>query len=162
MEKGPQTNALLRTTVAFTKSSAGTEPNVLPDKAKVTANVRVLPGETPEEIERWFESFDHEFELRTIAAESPTDISKTNNEVYETLKSCIEEVFDKPVVTPYLMIGGTDSRNYRGLSDKIYRFMPCKLTGKELALMHADDEYISVDNFYKMIEFYRAFIKAMN
>ncbi len=162
MSKGPQTNALIRTTVAFTKTSAGTEPNVLPDKSSVVANVRVLPGESPESIEKWFKSFNHDFELKRLAVQYPTDVSKTDNETYETLKKCIEDTFNNPVVTPYLMIGGTDSRNYKGLSDKIYRFMPCILTGKELALMHADDEYISVENFNKMIEFYTLFIKEMN
>ncbi len=162
MSKGAQTNALIRTTVAFTMTKSGSQPNVLPDKASVIANVRVLPGDTPEDIEKWFRSFNHEFELRRIAGEGATDVSKTDNKVYGTLKKCIEEVFDKPVVTPYLMIGGTDSRNYKGLSDKIYRFMPCKLTSEELSLMHADDEYISIDNFNKMIEFYTLFIKEMN
>ncbi len=162
MAKGAQTNALIRTTVAFTMSSAGSAPNVLPDKATVTANVRLLPGETPEQIERWFKSFNHEFDMKTMAVEAPTAVSKTDNAVYQTLKKCIETVFDKPVVTPYLMIGGTDSRNYKGLSDKIYRFMPCRLSAAELALMHADDEYISIDNFNKMIDFYTLFIKKLN
>ncbi len=162
MAKGAQTNALIRTTVAFTKTNAGSEPNVLPDKSQVTANVRLLPGDTPEKIEAWFKSFHHDFELKRLAAESPTDVSRTDNDVYRVLKKCIEEVFDKPVVTPYLMIGGTDSRNYKGLSDKIYRFMPCRLTSEELGLMHADDEYISIENFHKMIAFYTLFIKEMN
>ncbi len=162
MAKGAQTNALIRSTVAFTMTSGGTAPNVLPDKATVTANVRLLPGETPEQIEAWFKSFNHQFEMTCLVAEAATDVSKVDNEQYDVLKNCIETVFDQPAITPYLMIGGTDSRNYRGLSDKIYRFMPCCLTGKELALMHADDEYISIENFGKMIEFYTLFIKAIN
>ncbi len=162
MAKGAQTNALIRTTVAFTMARGGTAANVLPDKASVTANVRVLPGDTPESVEDWFKSFNHQFEMARLAAERPTAVSKTNNGCYGLLKRCIENVFNQPVVTPYLMIGGTDSRNYQGLSDKIYRFMPCRLTSEELALMHADDEYISIDNFNKMIEFYTLFIKAMN
>ncbi len=162
MKKRPQTNALIRTTVAFTVTKGGTGANILPDKSVVNANVRILPGESVDDIKKWFKSFNHEFEMKLIQGEDPTDISDIDNDSYEILKETINEIFDFPVVTPYLMIGATDSRNYKGLSNKIFRFMPCKLTADELALMHADDEYISIENFNKMIDFYKSFIKKIN
>ncbi len=161
MASNKQTNALLRTTVAFTITSGGIAPNALPDKAKVVANVRVLQGDTPEDIEKWFKSFNHEFEIKALALEEPTGISPTNTKGFEILKSCIGEVFDNPVVSPYLMIGGTDSRHYGEVCDNIYRFMPCMLTSKDLELMHADDEHITIENFEKMLEFYPLFIKKI-
>ncbi len=159
--KGKQTNALIRTTVAFTMANSGTAPNVLPDEARLVANVRVLQGDTPEMIETWFQSFGHEFELIPLAVEYPTKISNTDTTAYAVLCESIKSVFGEVLVTPYLMIGGTDSRNYSDLSDNIYRFMPCHLTADELNLMHADDEYISIENFEKMLAFYDVFIRRM-
>ncbi len=159
--KGRQTNALIRTTVAFTMASSGTAPNVLPDEAKLIANVRLLQGDTPEKIEAWLKSFGHDFELKPLHREHPSKISDIKTESYQLLKETIREVFGDMMISSYLMIGGTDSRHYSELSDSIYRFMPCRLSADELNLMHADDEYISIENFMRMIDFYDKFVKKV-
>jgi carboxypeptidase PM20D1 len=41
----PETNALVRTTVAATVIAAGVKENVLPDTARATLDVRVIPGD---------------------------------------------------------------------------------------------------------------------
>lgn len=161
LAKGRQTNALIRTTVAFTMASSGTAPNVLPDEAHLIANVRLLQGDTPEKIEKWLQSFGHEFELIPLHRENPSKISNIETESFNSLKETIREIFGDMLISPYLMIGGTDARNYSELSDNIYRFMPCRLSADELNLMHADDEYISVENFVRMIEFYTCFVKKV-
>ncbi len=161
MAKNKQTNALIRTTVAFTMANSGSAPNILPDKASLIANVRVLQGDMPKDIRNWLQSFHHDFELKVIAEEAPTKISNIDTESYRKLTETIKSIFGDVLVTPYLMIGGTDSRNYGELSDNIYKFMPCKLTSDELSLMHADDEYISIDNFNRMITFYDEFIRKV-
>ncbi len=161
MGKNHQTNALIRTTLAFTMADSGTAPNILPDKASVIANVRVLQGDQPEDIKKWLQSFSDEVEIKVLAEEAPTKISNIETRSYQILTDTIHHIFGDVLITPYLMIGGTDSRNYEALSDNIYKFMPCKLTAAELSLMHADDEYISVDNFKRMITFYDEFIRKV-
>ncbi len=161
MVGGRQTNALIRTTTAFTMAESGTAANVLPDYAKVVVNVRVLQGDTPEMITDWLNSFNHDFELKPLYLEAPSSISNIDSKAYEILGESIKETFGDIMITPYLMIGGTDSRQYSELSENIYRFTPFKLDAHEIELMHADDEYISIENFEKMLEFYEKFIKKM-
>ena len=58
-----------------------------------------------------------------------------------------------------MVLGATDARDYAKVSDNTYRFLPIILSDEEAALMHADNEKISIENWARMIEFYKNFIK---
>lgn len=161
LDKNKETSAMLRSTVSFTMTHSGSAPNVLPGEATCTANIRVLPGDSIQEIKRYFKSFDHEFRMTPRSLHTATRVSRTDTSAYRYLEHTIQAVFPKVVMTPYLMIGGTDSRHYDALSENIYRFMPCVLTQEELALMHATGEYLSVSNLEKMLIFYEHFLRGL-
>src|SRR4029450_6918793 len=48
--RGPETNAMLRTTTAFTMLTAGNADNVLPGRADATLNFRLLPGDSSDDV----------------------------------------------------------------------------------------------------------------
>lgn len=152
--KNRQTAAMVRTTVAFTMTDAGEAHNVLPRRASCVANVRILPGETFEEIMDWFYSFDHEFTVDILIKEEGTKDSNIKSRFYSQLEGCIQKNFPDAIMTPYLVTGGTDSRHYKDLVENIYRFLPCRVTDDELSRMHGRGEYLSIENLEKMISFY--------
>ena len=43
-------NAMVRTTMAMTMAKAGSAMNVMPQEASVYVNVRILPGDTFEDV----------------------------------------------------------------------------------------------------------------
>src|SRR5438552_13685327 len=51
LSKSPFDNALLRTTCVATRLEGGHANNALPQTARAVVNCRVLPGESPEEIQ---------------------------------------------------------------------------------------------------------------
>lgn len=161
LEKNKETAAMLRSTISFTMATSGTAPNVLPKKASVTANIRVLPGDSIQDIKRYFKSFGHEMEINYHSLNEAIRVSNRNTEAYQYLEKSIKSVFGDVVTTPYLMIGGTDARHYDRLSENIYRFMPCVLTQQELGLMHAAGEYLSIENLERMLVFYDGFIRNL-
>ncbi|WP_199768562.1 hypothetical protein [Sphingobacterium sp. HMA12] len=57
-------------------------------------------------------------------------------------------------MTPYLTVGGTDAIKYQELSKNIYRFMPVKINHSEQQSLHGTNEYISIENYMKMIEYF--------
>ena len=59
------------------------------------------------------------------------------------------------IVTPYLVVGGTDSRHYYRISDNVYRFGPFILGRETMRLAHGTNERISVDNLVNAVRFYR-------
>lgn len=160
--KGRQTAPMTRSTVAFTMTDSGTAPNVLPKKASCVANIRVLPGDTVTGIIDWLKSFGHDFEVRPILLEEASKCSSQDTAGYSALKKTIGEVFADAVITPYLMVGGTDARKYEDISDGVYRFMPCRLTASDLSKMHGTNEYISKKNLEQMLKFYKIFIENLD
>ncbi len=160
--KSRQTAAMLKTTITFTMTNAGTAPNALATTARCTANVRILQGETAAELVDWFKSIDPEVEIRTLAAEDPTPSASTTSAAFMHLRDTIKTIFSDAIVTPYLMVGGTDSRHYVSLADNCYRFLPTRVSEYELSLMHGTGEYLSIANLENMLAFYRLFISSLD
>ncbi|NLC40085.1 MAG: M20/M25/M40 family metallo-hydrolase [Clostridiaceae bacterium] len=157
--KNKQTAAMLRSTIAFTMTEAGTGHNVLPRTASCVANIRVLQGDTVEGILDHLRGLGHDFEIaEEIMINEATAISDVNGEGMHHIKETIAKIYPDVVALPYLMVGGTDSRFYDKVADNAYRFLPNKLSGRELDTVHGRGEYISHENFFKMIEFYTEFM----
>lgn len=161
LAKNPQTQAMLRTTVAFTMADCGQAPNVLPLEASCVANVRILQGDSVDTICEWFKSLGHDFSLEVLAGENPTKASSLDGHAYQHLVLTITQVFPEALALPYLMTGGTDCRHYEAVTEASYRFMPAYLTGTELKLMHGTGEFLSYDNLENMLKFYESFLRHL-
>ena len=62
------------------------------------------------------------------------------------------------VIAPYLVVAGTDSRNFSAVSRDVYRFMPMLFTMKETAMIHGTNEHMSIENLRRMVGFYAQLI----
>src|SRR3546814_20250673 len=62
------------------------------------------------------------------------------------------------VLTPMLVVAGTDSRNMESVSQDVYRFMPMHFTLKEAGMIHGTNEHMAIDSFKRMIDFYARLI----
>lgn len=161
MAKNSQTAPMLRTTVAFTMTEGGSGHNILPLTASCVANIRVLQGDSLQEIERWLRSFGHTFEMSPILENEATSVSSTTSETWALLNACIAEIFPDAFAVPYLMTGGTDCRHYQAVADDSYRFSPYRLDPEDLSAIHGVNESISFENLESMIRFYEMFISSL-
>ena len=57
------------------------------------------------------------------------------------------------------MLGATDSRHFRGISDQIYRFSPIRAKRDDLARFHGTNERLAVSDLATMIRFYQRIIE---
>ncbi len=162
LQKNRQTAAMLRTTAAFTMTSAGTSHNVLPTSAACTVNLRILQGDTSQQVLERFRSIGIPCEVTAILRDEPTKASDVNSPAMDHLRQCIAAVFPDAVITPYLMTGGTDCRHYDRVTQNAYRFQPARVSEQELSLMHGRGEYLSLQNLGHMIDFYTLFIKTLS
>jgi carboxypeptidase PM20D1 len=157
MEKNPQANALTRTTTAITMLKGSDGNNVLAPVVEVVINFRILPGETSEDvlnhINKACEGYEVEIDAPRIPVE-PSNISPANGRGYELIHEAVEKLYPGTLITPYLTIGATDSKHMGDLSDRIYRFMPVLLNPFEQRSIHNFNEYMSIDNFGRMIAYY--------
>ena len=160
-KSGGEMNALMRTTTAFTTAKGSDAYNVIPTSAEMTANVRIISGETREGVvKRLTDTLaDDRVKIEYFGGAEPSRVSVTDGEEYQKLVSVINEVFPDAVVTPYLMIACSDSRHYGAISDKVYRFSAMAMSNEERKLVHGVDERITFRGIFEAVEFYLRLIK---
>jgi carboxypeptidase PM20D1 len=161
-EKSGPTEANVRTTTALTIFNAGDKDNVLPGYAEATVNFRLLPGDTQASVTDYVRRVVGNDRILIAPFPGNTDpppVTHTDNDAYRALNRTIREVFPDVVVTPGLMVGATDSRNYVDVTDKIFRFQPVRTTGEDLKRVHGTNERLSIANYGDMIRFYRRLIE---
>ncbi|NLI20525.1 MAG: M20/M25/M40 family metallo-hydrolase [Clostridiales bacterium] len=145
-KSGGELNALLRTTAAFTVVRGGDAANVLPPSAKLTVNLRVLPGETVEgtlaALQRKVN--DARVAVEWLEGEDPTACSGTDGAGYAALSRAIHEIYPGVLISPYLMIAGSDARHYERICDHVYRFCGMPLSAEERLMIHGVNERIPV------------------
>ncbi len=153
----PETDALIRTTMAPTMLNAGVKDNVLPGLAQAVINFRLLPGESRDDILLWLKSTlppgvkvrIHEGFFAEASAVSPAD-----SPAFHRVAALAAALPGKPVPAPFLLIAGSDARHYQALSKNVLRFMPVSLQQEDIARFHGANERLAVDQYAQMVRFY--------
>ena len=154
-------NAVVRTTVAFTQMQGSNGANVIPAYSKMVSNHRIIPGETAKDVEEHIKRLvgDPKVNIRALCAVDPSRISDTSCEAWDRVKSTVAETWQEAIVTPYLMVACSDSRNWGVISDKVYRFSAMSLSKEERGTIQGNNERIPLETIAKTVEFYIRFMK---
>ncbi len=161
-KSGGELNALVRTTVAFTQMQGSSASNVLPPKAWVGANLRLMGDETVESAKAYLEKVigDERIRVSVVHGMDPSPVSRTDDEPWQRLKTAICGTWEDTVVSPYLMLACSDSRHYGPISDHVYRFSAMALSKEERGMIHANNERIPLETALKTVEFYLRLIQS--
>jgi len=156
LEAAASTNAMLRTTTALTVVRAGERENVMPGRAEAIINFRILQGDSiasvVEHVKR--AAGDGRFEVSAAGGNEPSRLSPTTSSSYALINRTVREVFPGTLVAPGLMIAGTDSKHFEGISDHVYRFSPVRAKPQDLPRFHGTDERLGAANLAEMVRFY--------
>lgn len=162
LEKIPSANAMLRTTAVATVFQAGERENVLPGVATASINFRLLPGDSSDAVQahvgKVLAGTGVHIERQPQVTEASA-VSSTASPAYQALATSLRELQPDVVVAPGLLVGGTDSRHYAGVSDATFRFSPMHAAQKDLSRFHGTNERISVANYVEMIQFYERLLR---
>ncbi|CAN5181142.1 M20 family peptidase [soil metagenome] len=158
-----ETAAMTRTTAAVTMLEAGLAENALAERATATISLRVAIGSTvADAVEHLRRAIrDDRVAIEVIQPAEPSPISPSSGAAWDALAATVERTHPGVVVTPYAQTGGTDSRQFTGLSRNVYRFTPFELSKAERDALHAVNERIHVATWLHGIEFYAALLKAL-
>ncbi|MBQ3481681.1 MAG: M20/M25/M40 family metallo-hydrolase [Oscillospiraceae bacterium] len=158
---GGELNALLRTTVAFTQMQGSKAPNVIPPSASMVANLRLNPQDSVRAALSSIRSIvrDPDVELRILKSFEPSPISRTDCEGWRRVSRAVSGTWRGCLVAPYLMVQCSDSRHYRKLSDRVYRFSAMDLTKEERASIHGSNEHIRLETACRAVEFFMRLMK---
>ena len=158
---GGEMNAIVRTTTAFTQMEGSKGVNVIPPVAKMASNHRIIPGETVESTVAHIKKAvkDKNVEVSVINGNDPSVISRNDCEAYDRVRSSVAETWQDAIVTPYLMVAGSDSRHWGEISDKVYRFSAMALTKEERGYIHGNNERIPFATISRTVEFFERLMR---
>ncbi len=160
-KSGGELNALMRTTVAFTKANGSNAANVIPPKATLVSNIRLNPEDNMETALEYLRKTvnNDRIEIKKLHGMNPSRISMTNCPAWDKVATAVASTWKGCIVSPYLMVQCSDSRHYGRISDKVYRFSAMDLTSEERATIHGNNERIRVETVKSAVEFYIRLIK---
>lgn len=158
---GGEFNAVVRTTTAFTQMTGSKGANVIPADARMVSNHRIIPGENVESVVEHIKKAvnDPKVEVSLIKGNNPSVISQTDCEAYERVRSTVAETWQEAIVSPYLMVAGSDSRHWGEISDKVYRFSAMALSREERDTIHGNNERIPFATISRTVEFFYRIMK---
>jgi acetylornithine deacetylase/succinyl-diaminopimelate desuccinylase-like protein len=158
-----QAHACTHTTFAPTVMHAGTKTNVIPDRVDLQVDIRTLPGQTGEEIERMVREIVGPELAGSVEIiefnDDPSTASPIDTPLWDTLQRATERVTPGSTNIPFLTVGATDARFFRRLGVTAYGyglFSP-HITFEEFANMfHGDDERVDQESLRLSTELWGA------
>jgi carboxypeptidase PM20D1 len=158
-----ETRAIVRTTTAVTQLRGSLAANALPETAEAVVNVRIAVGssvaETLDHIRKAIH--DRHVRIETVDANEPSPVSPTTGPHWERLAAAIGAVHPDAVVTPYIMLGASDSRHFTTICHAVYRFTPFEMSAEERGTLHARNERIRVATWLRGIRFYETLLRSL-
>ncbi len=155
LEKTKETNAFVHTTLVPTIVKAGIKDNVIPSIAKATFNSRILPGETSDDVVNFVKQAIHDERVsvkkQTISLMEPSSTTSADHPMFKKIEDITYKTVSNVIASPYLVIGGTDSRYFRGFSEAVVNFIPMT----DAKGFHGIDERIPVSDLKRIIFFYK-------
>jgi acetylornithine deacetylase/succinyl-diaminopimelate desuccinylase-like protein len=150
----PLYNALLRTTCVATMLSAGHAENALPQTATAVVNCRVLPVDTPAEVERTLNTVlgDPKIRLSILTPAKPSEFSPINPTVMSAVTAATSKHFPGLPVIPAMETGATDAIYLRGHGIPTYGVGGI-FNDEDDIRAHGRDERILVKSFYDGVDF---------
>ncbi len=161
MGETPSGAALMHTTIAPTMLNGSPKENVLPQSATGLINYRIAPWNRSSDIMAKAKMATKGMEVSLSWVKPPKEpsaISSTNSLGWNMIVATIKSQSPELSIAPYLVVAGTDSYNFHGISKDVYRFMPIRFNIEETKMIHGTNEHMTLDNLKRSINFYAQLI----
>ena len=139
---------MFRNTISLTMLEGSQQTNVIPSVATAHLDVRLLPGEKPEEFLATIRKIVADSEV-TVEPESSefriANQSGIDNQLFHAIEQVSARYFPGAPVLPRLNNGYTENQRFRQLGIVSYGFSPYQNTAGETASEHGDNERIRVE-----------------
>jgi len=158
------TDATLRTTTAVTMLAGSPKDNVLPSLATAIVNFRIVPGETSASVIAHVRSVidDPRVDVSPVGGTfEPSLPSPTNDAAWAGLETTIHQIYPQATLGPYLVLGATDSRYFRGITKNVYRFTGTRMDIEDRNRIHGTNERIAEKSYLDGIRFVYQLMKNL-
>jgi acetylornithine deacetylase/succinyl-diaminopimelate desuccinylase-like protein len=172
LSQSPSYNSNFRTTCVATRLNAGHANNALPQSAQAIVNCRIFPGHSPEEIRQQLIGLFNDSKLTVKYVSDAGEVSDVapdrkaivppppSPEVFEPLTKITDEIWPGVPVTPVMENGASDSIYFAQAGIPSYGYSAIALEMDDVRA-HGKDERLPEDSFWKSLDFFYAFAKAL-
>jgi acetylornithine deacetylase/succinyl-diaminopimelate desuccinylase-like protein len=139
---------LVRNTISITMLSGSKQTNVIPNAATCNLDVRLLPGESPDEFLNALRAViaDPSIKIENVNRFKQPNSSPIDTELFTLIARKTKEKHPGAVLTTKMLSGYTESQLYRQLGITAYGWAPIYTTPEEDEGVHGNNERISVKN----------------
>ena len=159
----PAYNSRMRTTCVATLLDAGHAENALPQRAQAVVNCRILPNESPADVQTTLESViaDSQVAVMPLADAKPSSPSPLTPQVLEPIERITEAMWPGVPVIPIMSAGATDGLYLRNAGIPVYGVSGLfGERGDNRA--HGQDERILASSFFEGQEFLYRLTKTLS
>ena len=168
----PDFNSNFRTTCVATMLQAGHARNAIAQTAQANVNCRIFPGHTPEEIRQQLITVLGDPKLGVKYVSDAGAVSETAperkpivppppiKEVFDPLTRITDQIWPGVPVTPVMENGASDSIYFAQAGIPCYGYSAIALE-RDDDRAHGQDERLPVDSYWKSLDFFYGFGKAL-
>jgi len=168
----PLWNATMRTTCVATRLAAGHANNALPQMASANVNCRILPGHSREEVRQTLIKVlaDPKIEVSYVTTSGRILDSEPNAkalppvllrpDVMQTLDRVAAEMWPGVPVVPTMSTGASDGVYTNAAGMPTYGISGLAIDTDDVRA-HGKDERLGVESYYRGVEFYYRYLKAL-
>lgn len=172
LSKVPSFNSTMHTTCVATRLSGGHANNALPQTAQANVNCRIFPGHSPEEIRQQLIKIFDDPKLSVKFVSDAGEVSDTAPdrkaivpppplpEVFTPLNQVVSKLWPGVPVIPLMENGASDSIYTAGAGMPSYGVSGIAIERGDVRA-HGKDERIPVESYYKGLDFYYLYLKAL-
>ena len=151
LSEDPRFNATMRTTCVATRLEAGHANNALPQSAHAIVNCRILPGHTPEEVQKELARLfaDPQIEMKRadpVPGKKPIAPTPLRADVFKALERVADEMWPGAPVIPEMETGASDSVYTMGAGLPSYGISGLAIDRDDVRA-HGKDERVRISVF---------------
>jgi acetylornithine deacetylase/succinyl-diaminopimelate desuccinylase-like protein len=159
----PYYNAMMRTTCVATELQAGHAENALPQRAGAVVNCRLLPEDSPADIQQALARVlaDDQIKITPLQKPRPAPLSPLRPDLVAPIERITSELWPGVPVVPIMSTGATD-----GLATRLAGIPTYGVSGLfddiDDVRAHGKDERMGVNEFFDGLEFMYRLIKSLS
>jgi acetylornithine deacetylase/succinyl-diaminopimelate desuccinylase-like protein len=172
LSRDPIDNSTVHTTCVATRLNAGHANNALPQRAEAIVNCRIEPGHSAEEVRQELIKVLANPEITVRYVSDQGDISDSapdrksfpppplRRDVFAPLEKITSEMWPGTPVIPDMATGASDGVYTMGVGIPTYAIAGTAIDRDDIRA-HGRDERLGVESFYKGVDFYYRYLKAV-
>jgi acetylornithine deacetylase/succinyl-diaminopimelate desuccinylase-like protein len=155
-------HAATHTTFAPTIAHGGTKTNVIPDSVALSVDIRTLPGQKAEDIDRMLhQALGHLADQVDVEAQNTDEAtsSPVDTPLWDSMQRVTTRLRPGSTNVPFTIVGATDARFFRRAGSVAYGagLFSDRISFADFASMfHGDNERIDQESLRLCVEFFEA------